>query len=82
MKTPIYPKWEDIINETHMMSHVLQYNVSRSDLIDIIETAREIGIDEAIQDFIEANYEPIDFDTDVDYHYDQIKDKRLMDGVA
>jgi hypothetical protein len=81
MKTPIYPKWEDIISETHMMSHVLQYNVSRSDLIDIIEMAREIGINEAIQDFIEANYEPIDFDTDVDYHYYQMKDEKLIDGV-
>jgi hypothetical protein len=79
MKTKIYPKWEDIINETYMSrNHGLQYNVSRSDLEDIIEMAREIGIDQAIQDFIEANYEPIDLDTDADYYYDQIKER----GVA
>jgi hypothetical protein len=79
MKTPIYPKWEDIINETYMSrNHGLQYNISRSDLEDIIEMAREIGIDQAIQDFIEANYEPIDLETDVDYYYDQIKER----GVA
>jgi uncharacterized protein (DUF1810 family) len=83
MKTPIYPKWEDLINETYMSrNHGIQHEITRSNLVDILEMAQEIGIDEAIQDFIEANYEPIDWETDIDYYYDQMRDEKLMESVA
>ena len=45
MKTQTYPTLQDIKEE-----------ISKEDLLEIIEAALEIGLDEAIKDYIEDTY--------------------------
>ena len=65
-KYPVYPEWEDIYNE-----------ISTSELIDIIDNARESDIDNAITQYIKINYDPIYWEED-DEEYDRWKDEQLF----
>jgi len=65
-KYPVYPEWEDIYNE-----------ISTSELIDIIDNARESDIDNAITQYIKINYDPICWEED-DEEYDRWKDEQLF----
>ena len=45
MKTQTYPTFQEI-----------QEEISKQELLEIMEVALEIGLDEAIKDYIEATY--------------------------
>ena len=45
MKNETYPQWQEVKAE-----------ISKDDLIEIMDIALEIGLDEAIKEYIEANY--------------------------
>jgi len=45
MTSSTYPTWNEIKDE-----------ISKDDLLEIMDTALEIGLDEAIKDYIEATY--------------------------
>ena len=45
MKNETYPSWNEVKEE-----------ISKEDLIEIMDIALEVGLDEAIKEYIEANY--------------------------
>ncbi len=52
-------------------------NLTKEDLIEIIEMAMDSDLETAIADFIEAEYEPTK-EIDYDYAYDCYRDEMLM----
>ena len=60
-----YPTWEEIRGE-----------VSAEELLEIIDVAKEVGLDVAIQDYIEATYEAESV-LDIDAAYDAMRDDLL-----
>ncbi len=68
MYTNTYPTFEEIKEQ-----------ISKEDLIEIVESAISLhdgDINLAIQDYVEATYEPIK-EFDYDYAYDSYKDDLL-----
>lgn len=59
-----YPEWDEIKGE-----------VCKVDLLAIVEMAIEVGIEDAIQGYIEANYEPI-LIKDMDKAYEEARDEK------
>jgi len=49
-----YPSWNEV-----------KEDLSQNDLLEIIEAAQDLGLDEAIQEYIEASYEP-SYEVDAD----------------
>jgi len=45
-----------MINETYPQWQEVKEEISKDDLLEIMDTALEVGLDEAIKDYIEANY--------------------------
>lgn len=64
-KVKVYPSWNEVKEE-----------VSRSELLDIIDSALDFSIDDAIQEYIEENYEPRE-EVDPDAAYDAYKDEKM-----
>lgn len=48
MSKKVYPEWNEI-----------QYDIDKGDLLGIIDMAIQIGIEQAIEDYIKDNYEPV-----------------------
>ena len=62
-KVNVYPSWDEVKSE-----------VSRLDLLDIIDSALNNDIDDAVKEYIEENYEPrkeIDHDAAYDAYLDE-----------
>lgn len=66
-KTEEYPSWSEISGD-----------LSRSELLSIIEVGFDVGLDQAIQDYIKDNYDPVIVD-DIDAAYEAMRDDRLTE---
>lgn len=62
-----YPSWKEIKCE-----------VSKTDLLDIISAAQDVGIDQAIEDYIKENYEAV-LVPDIDAAYEAARDDRFTE---
>lgn len=61
-----YPTFEEI-----------KEDLTKENLLEIIEMAKDSDLETAINDFIESEYEPVK-EIDYDYAYDCYRDEMLM----